>query len=68
LPILSKLVKKYHCITASSAPSERAFSKLKIVVGDLRNRIDPEKVADLIGLQSLIINDDYEAEVTFKLL
>lgn len=54
LRLLTALAKKFLAIPASSAPSERAFSRLKIVDTALRNRLSPDKVAALIGFRSLI--------------
>jgi hypothetical protein len=63
MPRLNALAKKFHSIPASSASSERAFSKLALTATDLRNRIDPEKVAELICYQSLL-NNDFESSNT----
>lgn len=54
MPILSKLAKLYLSIPASSASSERAFSRLNLTVTDSRNRLDPETIVELISYQSLI--------------
>jgi hypothetical protein len=42
-PRLAKLARVFLCIPASSAPSERTFSHLNIVVSKRRNRILPER-------------------------
>ncbi|KAK1172462.1 zinc finger BED domain-containing protein 1-like [Acipenser oxyrinchus oxyrinchus] len=49
-PLLSKLVKKYLCIPASSVSSERMFSSGGNTVTPLHNRLDPENVNMLVFL------------------
>jgi hypothetical protein len=57
MPTLDAIAKIYHCIPASSASSERAFSKLKLTVTDLRNRLNAETTETLISYQSLLKTD-----------
>lgn len=47
LPVLAKLAKKYLCIPASSAPSERVWSFAGIVLSKRRMRLLQERVARL---------------------
>ena len=47
-PILSVVARMYLCVPASSAPSERTFSKLNVVVTKRRNRL---KVKNIEALQ-----------------
>jgi len=50
-PKLAKLAKKFLAIPASSAPSERAFSKVGIVVDKRRASLLPEKANQLVFLK-----------------
>jgi hypothetical protein len=50
-PHLSKIAKSLLSIPATSAASERVFSDGGRVVTDLRNRLKPENVADLVLLK-----------------
>lgn len=50
-PTLAFLAKRYLCIPASSAPSERVFSKVGIVLGKRRGRLAVERTEQLVFLQ-----------------
>jgi hypothetical protein len=54
MPILNAMAKKFLAVPASSASSERAFSKLALTDTDPRNRLDPETVCNLISFQSVL--------------
>ena len=54
LPKLTLVVRKYLPFQASSSSSERAFSTLRFVATDLRNRMSPEKISHLICIRSLL--------------
>jgi hypothetical protein len=47
-PILSQIAKKYLCIPASQAITERSFSTAKRIVCDSRTRLKPEHVSKLV--------------------
>lgn len=51
-PVLAFLAKRYLCIPASSAPSERLFSKLNIVVSKRRARLSAERSEQLTFLET----------------
>ena len=48
--ILSKLAKKYLCVMASSAPSERVFSTCGLTITNKRTLLKPERVNQLVFL------------------
>ena len=50
LPLLAKLAKKYLCIPATSAPSERAFSLAGYIANQRRACLLPERVNMLVFL------------------
>lgn len=47
-PNLAKLARRYLAIPATAAASESAFRYAGLTVTDLRNRLAPETVADLL--------------------
>ena len=49
-PILSTLARKYLCPCGTSVPSERLFSRAGYIVNDLRARLTPEHVNQLVFL------------------
>ena len=51
-PNLSKLAKKYLCIQATSASSERVFSIAGLISDDRQSRISPEKLDKVIFLHN----------------
>jgi hypothetical protein len=51
LPLLSYLARVVLAIPAASSKSERVFSTAGLVVTPLRNRLDPEKVEDLLMIK-----------------
>ncbi len=50
--LLIPLVRAILCIPATSAPSERLFSKASLTLTEKRNRLAADKVKDLIFLRS----------------
>ena len=50
-PNVSKLARKYLAIPASSAPSERVFSQLKLIVERKRWRMDPARIESVLFLR-----------------
>jgi hAT family C-terminal dimerisation region len=52
LPHLSVLARKYLCIPATSAPSERVFSAAGLTIAKTRASLHPENAADLIFLHN----------------
>ena len=57
-PILSKIAKKIHSIVATSAPSERIFSKAGNIVNEKRSRLTPANVNNFVLLHTNL----YKAE------
>ena len=49
-PRISRLAKKYLCIPASSATSERTFSKSGQLISKLRSRLNPSLVDKIVFL------------------
>ena len=49
-PILAMLAQKYLCISGTSVPSERLFSKSGFIVNEFRSRLKPESVDKLVFL------------------
>jgi hypothetical protein len=50
-PILSKLARKYLCIPATEAPSERIFSTASLLLSKYRNRMDPELAGRMVFIK-----------------
>jgi hypothetical protein len=65
-PVLAALAKKYLCIPATSAPSERLFSKAGLTITEKRNRLRDDVAADLIFLNAnwKFIEDDLALETS----
>ncbi|KAL0883411.1 hypothetical protein ABMA27_016796 [Loxostege sticticalis] len=55
-PDLYKMAMKYLCIPATSVPAERVFSKAGLLCNQRRNRLDPEKVDQILFLDSFTNN------------
>jgi hypothetical protein len=55
-PILAKLARVYLAVPATSAPSERVFSKANHIISKTRCRLDPAKAGRMIWLSSMIKN------------
>ena len=55
-PILAKLARIYLAVPATSAPSERVFSKANHIISKTRCRLDPAKAGRMIWLSSMIKN------------
>ena len=54
-PILSKLARVYYlAVPATSAPSERVFSKANHIISKTRCRLDPAKAGRMIWLSSML--------------
>ena len=51
-PHLSALAKRYLCIPATSAPSERVFSAAGLTIAKTRASLHPDNAADLIFLHN----------------
>jgi hypothetical protein len=51
-PTLAKLAKKYLCITATSVPSERIFSKSGQIISEKRSRLSPKLVEKMLFLNA----------------
>jgi hypothetical protein len=50
-PILSCLARKYLCIPATEAPSERIFSTASLLLSKFRNRMDPDLAGRMIFIK-----------------
>jgi len=51
-PLLFQTSKKYSCMTATSVPSERVFSKAGHIINQKRTRLDPRTANELITLST----------------
>ena len=49
-PMISTIIKRLFCLTASSVPSEQLFSKAGKTINEIRNRLKPENAEMLILL------------------
>lgn len=56
-PDLYKMAIKYLCVPATSVPAERVFSKAGLLCNQRRNRLDPEKVDQILFLNSFTNNN-----------
>jgi len=66
-PNLRKLAKKYLCIPATSAPTERLFSSAGLVITKKRNRLNDDIAEDCIFLKNTWDEvDDYCRSEEFK--
>jgi hypothetical protein len=50
-PIIAKIARKFLCIPATSAPSERVFSVAGLVISKLRSHLTPENASCIIMLR-----------------
>lgn len=48
MPVISTIVQRYLPLLASSAPSERAFSRMTLQLTKLRHRLSPERLQELV--------------------
>ena len=64
LPLLSQAARKYLCVTASSAPSERLFSASGNVVGPKRSSLDPQNVDKIVYLHENMGKVDIKYDFT----
>ena len=49
-PALSRVARKYLCIPATSASSERTFSTTGLIITEKRNRLKPDIVSAMVFL------------------
>ena len=50
LPVLSIIARRLHCVSATSAPSERFFSVAGLTISKIRAAVQPQHASDLIFL------------------
>ena len=71
-PLLSRIVKKYFCIQATSCSAERTFSTGGTTVTAKRSKLDPENVNKLVylrenlgkvNIEKLVLEDEEEKEM-----
>ena len=63
-PTLGKIARKYLCIPATSAPSERVFSLAGLTISKIRSRLDSENASCLICVRD---NWDTYEEIKSKM-
>jgi hypothetical protein len=51
IPTIAKIARKFLCIPATSAPSERVFSVAGLVISKLRSNLTPENASCIIMLR-----------------
>lgn len=56
-PILKRLARRYLSIPATSASSERVFSKVKLFQSRLRNQIPMDKINQMVLARTLLKNE-----------
>jgi zinc finger BED domain-containing protein 1 (E3 SUMO-protein ligase ZBED1) len=56
--MISKLARRFLCIPASSAPSERVFSRAGLTISNLRAGLLPETAGDMVFLNGVLRDVD----------
>ena len=51
-PVLAAMARNYHAVPATSAPSERAVSLGRQVVGTFRHRLETDTVQQMMSLKA----------------
>jgi hypothetical protein len=59
-PHLAKMAKDYFAVPATSAPSERCFSKARSLLPYIRNRLGPDKIE-----QQMLLNSWYDHFISY---